>query len=1134
MEAFVQVDTHYTRSINLERDIDSNPILNAYIPTSKAMMVLDKIAATFNNQSMPRAWSLVGPYGSGKSSFAIFLTHLLEDQSNITSVTTEKLLAKHNLALAQKFIAHTQRSNAYCTVLLTGSSESLSKRLLKAMHLAAKNFWQKQDKKPIIIRDLEIAAQEGATVSEILTLLGSLKQAVLRAQGRGVLIVIDELGKFLEYEARHLGANDIYLLQALAEYAYKGGEANVLLVVLMHQAFEQYSKGLGETLRNEWIKVQGRFESIPFLESAEQTLRVVAAAFKSNLEETQRLVIQQQTRKITSVLAKQNALPVSMSPAIAEDILAKCYPLHPVAALILPVLCQKVAQNERTLFSYLGSQEHYGFQDGLARLGKPGDWVRPWEIFEYFILNQPTMTSDHATHRRWTEVLIAIERLGDAKDNEIQLLKTIGLFNILGAQGGLRASYELLQLCFPNAEQVSADLKALQDKSIITYRKFSSEYRIWEGSDFDLETQVNEVVQQIGRIDLAEVLNKRKTLLPIVARRYSIGTGTLRYFQPIYASPQHRLNLLKQSDAPQIVFFLAEDSEGINAFYDVVLEANELTLFVLCENVTQILSAVLEVLALERIQTESPEIKSDPVAQRELKDRLTAARQTEDFLLNQILEQPEQNQWFWQSDELEIANKKALQHQLSEILQTVYAKTPIIKNELVNRNKTSAQANSAKNKLVAALLNNAHQEDLSFDPTKYPPEKSIYRAVFKESGIHVNNNGYWQILEPSSDNPYQLFHVWQGINDYLKTDTNPKPLTTIYELLSKPPYGVKQGVVPLLFIAYYLSRQRSLALYESGVFCPHVSQEHFEILLKRPDLFSVEAFDFSGVRADLFNQYLEKLVGKSPENSTLLDIVKPLAKFIHQLPPYTLAIRDLDQKALAVRDAFQNTQSPMQLLFKELPEACGFPAYTDEQHFNDSNPNDFLNVLVESLNILNKAYQNLLTQFKQQLCQAFGLSEESDLKHLRDTLNQRYAGLEKYTVDGQGLRAFIIRLQNDKETDQGWLESVAAFLGKAPPDKWKQNNITQAGYRLVELSERLKELAVVHAEQLKADAGRGSQATLLRMVSEQGEFSQIAYMTEELKKQADAKIATLKLDSADKALKQAILARLMHELAEEC
>ncbi|WP_305908049.1 DUF6079 family protein [Methylomarinum sp. Ch1-1] len=1132
MEAFVQVDTHYTRSINLERDIDSNSILNAYIPTSKAMVMLDKIADTFNEQSIPRAWSLIGPYGSGKSSFAIFLTHLLEDPNYITSVSAEELLTKHNSKLAQRFIVHTQQSNAYCTVLLTGSAESLSRRLLKAMHSAAETYWQeKQGKKPGIIKELEIAAQDGATVSEILALLGKLKQAVLNVQGRGVLIVIDELGKFLEYEARHQGANDIYLLQALAEYAYKGGEANVLLVVLMHQAFEQYSKGLGETLRNEWVKVQGRFESMPFLESAEQTLRVVSAAFKSKVTESQRIAIRQQTQKITSVLSKQHALPVSLSPAIAEELLEKCYPLHPVAALILPVLCQKVAQNERTLFSYLGSQEHYGFQDGLTRLRKVGDWVQPWEIFEYFIHNQPTMTSDHATHRRWTEVLIAIERLGDAKESETQLLKTIGLFNIIGAQGGLKASEELLELCFPNSDQVSADLKALQDKSIVTYRKFSSEYRIWEGSDFDLDAQVNEFSQQLGRIDLAEVLNKRKTLLPIVARRYSITTGTLRYFQPVYASSDAGLKQAEKDDTPQIVFFLAEDSDALNAFHELTKIANELTIFALCENVTQLLSAVVEVLALERIQIESPEIKSDPVAQRELKDRLVAARQTEEFLLSQILDQPEQNRWFWRADRLDIANKKALQHQLSEILQSIYAKTPIIKNELVNRNKTSAQANSARNKLVAALLTHSHQEDLAFDPTKYPPEKSIYRAVLKETGIHVNNNGYWQIVEPSRDNDYQLFHVWQGITDYLKSDTRPKALAAIYELLSKPPYGVKQGVLPVLFIAYYLSKQRSLALYESGVFCPHVTQEHFEILLKRPDLFSVEAFDFSGIRADLFNQYLEKLVGKSPENSTLLDIVKPLAKFIHQLPPYTLATRNLDPKALAVRDAFRNTQSPMQLLFKELPEACGFPAYTDEQHFNGSNPNDFLNVLVENLNILNKAYQNLLAQFKQQLCQAFELGEQDNIGHIRNTLNQRYAGLEKYTVDGLGLKAFILRLQNDKDSDQGWLESIAAFLGKAPPEKWKQNNITEADYRLRELSERLKELAVVHAEQLKADVG--NQATLIRVVSEQGEYSQVAYLTDELKKQADARIAELKLDKADKSLKHAILARLMSELLEK-
>jgi hypothetical protein len=96
-------------------------------------------------------------------------------------------------------------------------------------------------------------------------LLKKLQQAVSKKSGKGILIVIDELGKFLEYEARHLGANDIFLLQALAELAYEGGEASILLLVMMHQAFEQYSKGLGANLKNEWVKVQGRFKSIPTL-----------------------------------------------------------------------------------------------------------------------------------------------------------------------------------------------------------------------------------------------------------------------------------------------------------------------------------------------------------------------------------------------------------------------------------------------------------------------------------------------------------------------------------------------------------------------------------------------------------------------------------------------------------------------------------------------------------------------------------------------------------------------------------------------------------------------------------------------------------------------------------------------------
>ncbi len=206
---------------------------------------------------------------------------------------------------------------------------------------------------------------------------------------------------------------------------------------------------------------------------------------------------------------------------------------------------------------------------------------------------------------------------------------------------------------------------------------------------------------------------------------------------------------------------------------------------------------------------------------------------------------------------------------------------------------------------------------------------------------------------------------------------------------------MQKGVSSLIFVAYYLTNQRSLALYESEVFCPLVTQEVFEILAKRPELFSVEAFDFTGIRADLFNSYLEKLIGKVPEESTLLDIVKPLAKFIAQLPQYTLSMKTLDSQTIAVRDAFQNTQSPMKLLFETLPQACGYPSYVGTD-LNTNNPNDFLNELVRHLNSLNKAYENLLKNFKDQLASALKEPADLNLADLRTAIAQKYAGLEKF------------------------------------------------------------------------------------------------------------------------------------------
>jgi len=384
----VKIDTVYTRSINIERDFDSEAIIGAYIPTSRAKLTLGRVAETLRSGDIPRAWALIGPYGSGKSSFAMFLSHLLSDPLDNHTNAAKKVLRKADKGLYKIFLKYTTGGKGYLPVLLTGSPEPFAKRVAACLLDSVVKYWgNRRGPKPLIIKKLQsIANQKEVTPKDIISVVEELQKKVAEGGGRGVVFVFDEFGKFLEYEARHYGANDIYLLQLLAELAKKGNEANILLFALMHQGFEQYAKGLGDNLRNEWAKIQGRFENIPFLETTEQTLRVLSSAFVKRFSKEQSDLVSKRCQKIVKILYKQKALPGTLDEKSALEIFCKCYPLHPLSALLLPLLCSKMAQNERTLFSYIGSKESFGFRDRINNIKDLRQWVFPWEIYEYFIL----------------------------------------------------------------------------------------------------------------------------------------------------------------------------------------------------------------------------------------------------------------------------------------------------------------------------------------------------------------------------------------------------------------------------------------------------------------------------------------------------------------------------------------------------------------------------------------------------------------------------------------------------------------------------------------------------------------------------------------------------------------------------
>ena len=1009
-------------------------------------------------------------------------------------------------SLASAFSNAVDTNGSYCLALLTGSPERLQHRLINALAEGAAAFWKGSRRPPQIVADLNNAITDTEiSTTKILELIESLQSSIHRARGAGVLIVLDEFGKSLEYAARHNSMDDIYLLQVLAEHAAKSGRGQLHLVVLLHQAFEAYARGLGEQLRNEWRKVQGRFEIIPFLESAEQTLRVVAATLSIDADDAASQRIRAMTKQVCASLEAQAALPKGIKTSELADLFFCCYPLHPVAALVLPTLCQKVAQNERTLFSFLGSREPSGLKDIWSRKTLTDfTWVRPHQIYDYFIQNQPGAIFDSVTHRRWAEVASALDRLGDAPALEIELLKTIGIFNIIGNQGGLRASAETLYACLieegaedRSREDVLAAVEMLQSKSLINFRRFNSEFRVWQGSDFDFETALRAELQKVGFLDVSSILNERRPLGRIVARRYSAETGSLRYFESIFVSSPLELERYQSVADPSLLVCLPQATDAHRQFEEKLATLEDgLVVAVILNSGARLIDTVSEICALERIASSSPQLLGDPIAQREIQDRLQSARLVERDLLDGILGRPTDSYWWRKGKRFQVEESRHLQHTFSTVLREEFHGTPNIRNELINRDKPSSTANGARMRLLMAMLERPSERDLAIE--KFPPEKAIYRAVLQLPGFHRQVEGTFRFAAPV-DEASNISPIWQEINNFLDGSTNnPTPVSVLFDRIKDRPFGIKTGLAPILFTAAYMAYQDEIALFEEGRFSPTMTQELLERVLREPKNISVQRIRMSGMNAALFQQYADLVKaggGQQPTNP--LSMVRPFAKFFSSLPSYSKRTAHLTSEARALRVAFASAKSPSHMLFSAFPEALGVAIDTD--HDQPEHSNAFGYKLKLAIRELGSAYPNLLTQMRQKLASALHANADGSLAALRIHLRERYNGLASFTVDTEGLKAFLGRITDSAGTDDGWLEGVLSFLGRKPADKWSDEDVPVVEYRLSELAQRvldLERLRLAHKGQSSAGT-ENIDAIILRVISaKDGEQERLIYTSQ--------------------------------------
>ena len=417
------IKTRFLRSVHLERDFDSPDGCAGYIVTDHTKVCLKRLSEGLMPGSTRRAWRLTADYGAGKSSLALLLAYLVSDRRENLPKT---------LQTAIRLNGETNEELSLIPVLITGSREPLGTALLSALNRTITRIYTNGSNAKLTRQIVQIveSGQEPSD-KEVVDILCQFSRKIKSdSKGSGVLLVLDELGKFLEYAAMHPEKQDIYLLQRLAESASRSGGTPLFVMGLLHQGFNAYSDYLDNASKREWEKIAGRFEEILFNYPLEQ----IVVLLKSALGIRAKGLPQNHHREAVSQMqfAIDNGW-YGIVPA-RQSLINKAVGLFPLDPLVLPVMNRifhKFGQNERSLFSFIQSSEPFGLQAYSLQPLSNAQLYRICDFYDYLRSNLAHRLTLNNTQTHWNAIDSIIQGYRYDDNLEIQILKTVGLLNLL-------------------------------------------------------------------------------------------------------------------------------------------------------------------------------------------------------------------------------------------------------------------------------------------------------------------------------------------------------------------------------------------------------------------------------------------------------------------------------------------------------------------------------------------------------------------------------------------------------------------------------------------------------------------------------------------------------------------------------
>lgn len=1014
LSELVQIRPQYQRSIRLDLDFGRMDAFEGYVCHKTAADVLDTMAKQISGSNQ-RAFTWTGPFGGGKSSLAVALASALGPDEGLRAKAREALHLNAHPNFDEAFPV----INGWLVLPVVGRrgfvSEEISKTLRQAIGLPTS-----PDSTTEVIADLcAVAADE---------------------RRDGILLIVDEMGKFLEAAALGLG-DDVYFFQDLAESAARA-QGKIVVVGVLHQSFRQYASRLGSESRDDWAKVQGRYVDIPLVAASDEVVELIGRAVETNARPQSNLA---GARAIASAMAARR--PAIGVEAFAQSLDA-CWPLHPaMAALLGPVSRRQFGQNERSTFGFLGSVEPHGFRSFLKEQDLSDECrYRPDHYWDYLRVNlEPAILSSPDGHR-WAQAVDAVERT-EAHHSPFHsaLIKSIAVIDLLRSASGLAADTEVLHSLFPEklSTEVDSALEQLSKWRVAIYKKHLGAWSVFEGSDFDIEKALAQARSTLPGIDFS-ILTSLANLYPAIAKRHYHKTGTLRWMD---------VALCKLEDAEGIaskfspkkgefgLFLLALPSKGVrleSALHECEKIARNRPWPVavgIPPNYARIEELGLELVCLQSVQGR-PELEGDQVGKREVTARISAARSAlEDQLRSAVARAT------WTLAGRTCTAGTPIARCASDLADDLYCDSPRLWSELINRDAPSSASVKARRDLIHAMLENEHLENLGFEA--FPAERGLYESLLKGTGLHRKDRDseVWRIQPPDELHGATLIPLWEETRKLFFDASKRVEAVEIEKLWADEPFGVRSGVRPILVTAFLLAHKGNLAVYKDGMFIPSLNDAHLDEYLQDERRFSFRWVIVDDEKTRILSgiSHLLASIGAAAPASDPLEAAKGLVALVFRLPNWTKRTVTLTAEAREVRDILSTASDPHRVLFMDLAAV-----------FGAASGSDYVDALRGPITELAGAYEAMLRKIESSMLEAL----DAPVNAL-DRLRER-AELVK-DLDGE-LRqnAFAGHLTKH----DGSLANIERIVGLAvnkPARDWTDRDFDQALLEIARLALRFRQ-----------------------------------------------------------------------------